>query len=109
MSMPEPYNGASEMSENHTTAVVQRYLDALAEETSADPIMRAMLDRAVGWLETLCASMRYRSYPRLTRPPLSLQTDEVLGAVVERLLKAMRAVRPGTRSDPPRRRGEETG
>ena len=34
--------------------------------------------------------------PRLTRPPLNLQADEVLGAVVERLLKALREVRPGT-------------
>ena len=40
--------------------------------------------------------MLYRSYPRLTQPPLSLQTDELLGAVVERLLKAMREVRPRT-------------
>ena len=40
--------------------------------------------------------MLYSSYPRLTRPPLNLQTDELLGAVVERLLKAMRKVRPRT-------------
>ncbi len=38
----------------------------------------------------------YSSYPRLTRPPLNLEADEVLGAVVERLLKAMRAIRPRT-------------
>ena len=84
------------MGENHTTAVVQRYLDALGEELPADPIIRALLDRAVGRLEMLCSNMLFRSYPRLTRPPLSLQTDEVLGAVIERLLKAMRAVRPRT-------------
>jgi RNA polymerase sigma-70 factor (ECF subfamily) len=29
-------------------------------------------------------------------PPFNLQPDELLGAVVERLLKAMRLVRPGT-------------
>jgi RNA polymerase sigma factor (sigma-70 family) len=40
--------------------------------------------------------MLFRSYSRLTRPPLNLETDDVLGAVVERLLKAMRAVRPRT-------------
>ena len=34
--MPEPYHGAPEMVENHTTAVLQRYLDALAEDTPAD-------------------------------------------------------------------------
>ena len=84
------------MDENHTTAVVQRYLDALAGDTPADPIIRALLDRAIGRLEMLCASMLYQKYHRLTRPPLCLQTDEVLGAVVERLLKAMRAVRPRT-------------
>ena len=79
---------------DRTTAVVQRYLDALDEETPADPLIRALLDRAVGRLEMLCGSMLFRSYPRLTRPPLNLQTDEVLGAVVERLLRALRAVRP---------------
>jgi RNA polymerase sigma-70 factor (ECF subfamily) len=84
------------MSEDHTTAAVQRYLDALTGDAPADPIIRALLDRAVGRLEMLCAGMLYSSYPRLMRPPLSLRTDEVLGAVVERLLKAMRAVRPRT-------------
>ena len=29
------------MSENHTTAAVQRYLDALAGETPAEPLVRA--------------------------------------------------------------------
>jgi RNA polymerase sigma factor (sigma-70 family) len=94
--MPEPYHGAFAMVETHTTAVVQRYLDALAGETPADPLIRALLDRAVGRLEMLCGSMLFRSYPRLRRPPLNLQTDEVLGAVVERLLRALRAVRPRT-------------
>jgi RNA polymerase sigma-70 factor (ECF subfamily) len=32
----------------------------------------------------------------LTHPPLNLQTDELLGAVVERLLKALREARPRT-------------
>jgi RNA polymerase sigma factor (sigma-70 family) len=84
------------MTEDHTTAVVQRYLDALAGDTPAEPIVRALLDRAVRRLELLCATLLHRSYPRLTRPPLNLQSDEMLGAVVERLLKAMRAARPGT-------------
>ena len=84
------------MSEDQTTAAVQRYLDALAGDAPADPIIRRCSDRAVGRLEMLCANMLFRSYPRLTRPPLNLQTDELLGAVVERLLKAMRAVRPRT-------------
>jgi RNA polymerase sigma factor (sigma-70 family) len=84
------------MNEDQTTAAVQRYLDALAGDAPADPIIRALLDRAVRRLELLCSNMLYRSYPRLTRPPLSLATDEVVGAVVARLLKAMVAVRPGT-------------
>jgi RNA polymerase sigma-70 factor (ECF subfamily) len=42
----------------------------------------------------LCASVMHHRYPRLTQPPVNLQADELLGAVVERLLKAMRAARP---------------
>ena len=84
------------MGESQTTAAVQRYLDALAGDTPADPIVRALLDRAVRRLETLCAGMLSRGYPRLAQPPLNLQTEELLGAVVERLLKAMREIRPRT-------------
>ena len=84
------------MGEDRTTVVVQRCLDALAGEMPADPLIRALLDRAVGRLELLCANMLYRSYPRLTRPPLRLETDEVVGAVVERLIKALGTVRPRT-------------
>jgi RNA polymerase sigma-70 factor (ECF subfamily) len=40
--------------------------------------------------------MLYRSYPRLTKGPLNLESEELLSAVVERLLKAMRNVRPET-------------
>ena len=36
----------------------------------------------------------HRSYPRLTLPPLNLQADEMLSAVVERLLKAMGEIHP---------------
>jgi RNA polymerase sigma-70 factor (ECF subfamily) len=83
--------------ENHTTAVVQRYLDELAGgDAPADPVIRGLLSSAVNRLHVLCASMLYRSYPRLTRPPLNLQAEEMLSAVVERMLKAMREVRPPT-------------
>ncbi len=33
------------MTEEHTTGVVQRYLDALAGDSPAEPIIRALLDR----------------------------------------------------------------
>ena len=79
-----------------TTAVVQRYLDALAGDTPAEPIIRALLDQSVRRLQLLCANLLYRGYPRLMRPPMNLEPDELLGAVVERLLKAMRVARPRT-------------
>src|SRR4029453_11847670 len=82
-----------------TTAAVQRYLDELANlhgEAPAEPVVRQLLASAVDRLHLLCRTLFFRSYPRLTRPPLSLQTEEMLDAVVERLLKAMREVRPPT-------------
>jgi RNA polymerase sigma factor (sigma-70 family) len=84
------------MSEECTTAEIQRYLDELDGDSPAEPIVRALLDRAVRRLHLLCATLLYRSYPRLTQPPLSLQADELLGAVAERLLKALRDARPRT-------------
>ena len=84
------------MREERTTAVVQRYLDELAGDAPAERAVRALLDRAVSRLHQLCAALLHRSYPRLTRPPLNLQTDELLDAVVERLLKALREARPQT-------------
>jgi RNA polymerase sigma-70 factor (ECF subfamily) len=84
------------MDEGSTTAAVQRYLDELAGDAPAEPVVRALLDRAVRRLHKLCATLLYKSYPRLTRPPLNLQADELLGAVVERLLKALREARPAT-------------
>src|SRR5262249_46249551 len=82
------------MGEEHTTAVVQRYLDELAGASPAEPIVRALLDQAVRRLHLLCTTLLHRSYPRLTRPPLNVQADELLGAVAERLLKALREARP---------------
>jgi RNA polymerase sigma-70 factor (ECF subfamily) len=74
--------------------VVQRYLDELGGDSPAEPIVRALLDRAVRRLHLLCATLLHRSYPRLAQPPLNLQADELLGAVAERLLKALREARP---------------
>jgi RNA polymerase sigma-70 factor (ECF subfamily) len=84
------------MAEEHTTTAVQRYPDELAGGSPAEPTVRALLGRVVRRLHQLCASLLYRSYPRLTRPPLNLQADEMLGAVVERLLKALREARPAS-------------
>jgi RNA polymerase sigma-70 factor (ECF subfamily) len=84
------------MSDERTTVVVQRYLDELAQDSPAEPVVRALLDRAVRRLHLLCATLLHRGYPRLTQPPLSLQADELLGAVAERLLKALREARPPT-------------
>src|SRR6516165_331493 len=84
------------MSEENTTAVVQRYLDELTGEAPTDSVVRPLLDRAFLRLQRLCAMLLYHDYPRLTHPPLNLQTDELLSAVVERLLKALREARPRT-------------
>jgi RNA polymerase sigma-70 factor (ECF subfamily) len=84
------------MSDDHTTAAVQRYLDDLAANSPAEPVVRELLERSVRRLHFLCATMLYRSYPRLTQAPLNLQVDELLSAVTERLIKAMRQVHPHT-------------
>jgi RNA polymerase sigma-70 factor (ECF subfamily) len=83
------------MSAQQTTAAVQRFLDALNGDQPAEPVVRALLDRATRRLHPLCANPLYRKYRRLTLPPLNLEPDEMLGAA-ERLLKAMRFVRPQT-------------
>jgi RNA polymerase sigma-70 factor (ECF subfamily) len=83
--------------QDRTTAVVQQYLNELANisgDSPAEPIVRELLSRSVNRLHLLCATLLYRSYPRLARPPLNLQPDEMLSAVVERMIKAMRQVRP---------------
>jgi RNA polymerase sigma-70 factor (ECF subfamily) len=88
--------GPFAMHEEPTTAVIQRYLDALPGDPAAEPLIRELLDRAVGRLRLLCASMLHRSYPRLTQPPLNLETDELLGGVVAGLITALRTIRPQT-------------
>jgi RNA polymerase sigma-70 factor (ECF subfamily) len=84
------------MSAGPTTDAVQRYLDALAGDQPAEPIVRALLDRSVRRLQLLCARLLHRKYRRLTLPPVNLRPEEMLDAVVERLLRAMRSVRPQT-------------
>jgi RNA polymerase sigma-70 factor (ECF subfamily) len=84
------------MHEEPTTVIIQRYLDALAGDTTAEPMIRELLERAVGRLRLLCTTLLYKSYPRLTRPPVNLETDELLDAVVAGLLTALRTTRPPT-------------
>src|SRR4029453_15627146 len=87
------------MDDTRTTAVVQRFLNELAGvkgDTPAEPIVRELLANAGDRLHLLCTTLLFRSYPRLTTPPLNLQADELLSSVVERLLKAMREVHPPT-------------
>lgn len=84
------------MTEEPTTVAVQRCLDELAGAAPAEPVVRALLDRSVRRLHQLCATLLHRSYPRLAQPPLNLRAEEMLSAVVERLIKALREARPTT-------------
>src|SRR5262249_50394253 len=88
--------GGSAVPDEPTTALIQRYLDALPGDPAADPIIRELLERAAGRLRLLCANLLHGSYPRLTRPPVNLETAELLGGVPAGLLKALPATRPAT-------------
>jgi RNA polymerase sigma-70 factor (ECF subfamily) len=82
----------------NTTVAVQGYLDELAGlrgDSPAEPVVRSLLSAAAGRMHQLCANLLYRSYPRLARAPVNLQSEEMLSAVVQRLMKALRAARPG--------------
>ena len=57
------------MRTEQTTVVVQRYLDALAGDQPAEPIVRALLDRSVHRLQLLCANLLHRNYRRARRRP----------------------------------------
>lgn len=83
--------------QGNTTAIVQEYVAQLAELPEGAPqnaLLSELLGRAVGRLHLLCASVLYQRYPRLTQAPLNLQAEELLSAVVERLIKAMQKARP---------------
>jgi hypothetical protein len=56
------------MKGERTTIVVQRYLDELATDSTPEPVVRALLDRAVRRLQFLCSTLLYRGNPRLTQP-----------------------------------------
>ena len=85
------------MDGTRTTVAVQRYLDELnlaRADSLAETVVRDVLSHAAHRLHVLSASLLRRSYGRLMRPPLNLQAEELLSAVVERLLKALREARP---------------
>lgn len=82
------------MDNEPTTLAVERYLLALEEGTAHDELVRDLLGRAVERLRRACGGLLHGHYPRLARPPLNLEVDELLSGVVERLLKALRVVRP---------------
>lgn len=82
------------MTAEHTTAALQRYLDALQGDASAEPIIRELLERAVQRLRQLCGALLHRSYPRLTHPPLNMETDDLVSGVVAGLITALQKVRP---------------
>lgn len=88
------------MDQTHTTAAIQAYLDELGslkgDDPLAEPVVRALIAKSVDRLHILCTAMLFQSYERLTRPPTNLRPEELLSSVVERLLKAMRKVRPGS-------------
>jgi RNA polymerase sigma-70 factor (ECF subfamily) len=84
------------MNEEPTTVIIQRYLDALPGDAAAETIVRELLEQAAGRLRLLCGTLLHKSYPRLTRPPANLETDELLGGVVAGLLTALRTTRPPT-------------
>ena len=52
------------MSEEQTAVAVRRYLDELAGDSPSEPVIRALLDRAVRRLHQLCATLLL---PRATR------------------------------------------
>lgn len=86
------------MDAQRTTVAIQGYLDQLggaAGASTAEPLVRDLLSRAAQRLHFLCTTLLHRSYPRLARPPVNLDSTELLSAVVERMLKALREARPG--------------
>src|SRR4029434_2509000 len=68
----------------------------LPGDAASEPIVRELLERAAGRLRMLCANFLHKSYPRLARPPVNLEADELLGGVVAGLLTALQKTRPPT-------------
>jgi RNA polymerase sigma-70 factor (ECF subfamily) len=69
-------------------------LAGAANETDAQKLVRELLSVAAGPILSLCGTTLGRRYPRLAKGPFNVQPEDLLGAVAERLIKAMRNVRP---------------
>ena len=85
------------MDKDHTTIIMERFLSQLARldgSATVEPVIEALIDSSVSRLHLLCRTLLVRSYPRLARPPLNLEPEELLSAVVDRLLRALREIRP---------------
>jgi RNA polymerase sigma-70 factor (ECF subfamily) len=100
-------NGLSSESFEHDIATepddpevaAQRCLNRLTrtvDDADARQIVRELLSVAAGQILSLCGSTLHQHYPRLTKGPLNVQPEELLSGVVERLIKAMRTLRPGS-------------
>jgi len=84
------------MNDGQTTAAIQRCLDALQGDATAEPLIRDLLEQATQRLRLLCTTLLRRNYPRLTQPPANLEADELLNNVVAELLRSLQKVRPQT-------------
>ena len=83
------------MGDDRTTAVVKAYLVAWRETRRPTRLSGSCWTGPSGRLRLLCAGLLLRGYPRLTRPPLNLEVDDLLGAVVGRVLRGMSQGGPG--------------
>ncbi len=66
------------MSEEQTTAVVQRYLDELAGDAPAEPIVRALLGPVGPPAPGALRQPAVPGLPTFEQPPVNLQPDELL-------------------------------
>ena len=57
------------------------------EDTTAygRAVVRALMERSVRRLEMLCGNLLHRSYPRLARAPLNLETNDLLANAARKL------------------------
>lgn len=88
---------SSVMDTEDTNVAIQGCLNRLAratEDSDARQIVLELVSVGAGRILLLCGSTLSRRYPRLANGPFNVQPDDLLGAVVERLIKAMRNVRP---------------